>query len=101
MHRIAHGDGVRRRLDSIFARAFATLAVAVVACGGSHEAPEKHREGASETRTAEAPDNHLRIDPEMLRDLRVTTSVVESRPEHQPLGHVHPHGSDLHHRHGR
>ncbi|TMA40714.1 MAG: EamA family transporter, partial [Deltaproteobacteria bacterium] len=21
--------------------------------------------------------------------------------EHQPLGHVHPHGSDLHHRHGR
>jgi len=80
MHRIVHGDGVRRRLDSISTRAFATLAVAVVACGGSHEAPEKHREGAPEARTAEAPDNLLRIDPEMLRDLRVTTSIVESRP---------------------
>jgi len=83
MHRIVHGDGVRRRLDSISTRAFVTLvtlALAMVACGRPHEAPEKHREGASETRTAEAPDNLLRIDPEMLRDLRVTTSVVESRP---------------------
>jgi len=60
------------------------LAVLAVACGGKNgsNAKDGHEErtAASEPRAAEAPDNLLRIDPEMLRDLRVTTSVVESRP---------------------
>ena len=53
------------------------------ACGGKHGQPEHdHEEAATkpESRAADAHDNLLRIDPEMLRDLRITTSAVESRP---------------------
>jgi cobalt-zinc-cadmium efflux system membrane fusion protein len=64
-----------------------TLALALLvfaACGGKHEPQREddHQEAATEpeSRAAEAHDNLLRIDPEMLRDLRVTTSAVESRP---------------------
>jgi cobalt-zinc-cadmium efflux system membrane fusion protein len=40
-----------------------------------HDAPIDHHGNA-----AEVHDDLLRIDPEMLRDLRITTSAVESRP---------------------
>lgn len=56
----------------------------LVACGERHREPgeEGHHEGSGEVavRTAERPDDLLRIDPEMLRDLRITTSAVEARP---------------------
>src|SRR5207249_1948611 len=83
MHRISDG-GARRRLGLGTMRAL-TMALAfgvLVACGGRHdEREEPHQAPAGlDTRAAAAPDNLLRIDPEMLRDLRVTTSVVESRP---------------------
>jgi cobalt-zinc-cadmium efflux system membrane fusion protein len=52
-----------------------------LACGRHEESTAKHpHEGVAETHAAEAPDHLLRIAPEMLRDLRVTTSVVERRP---------------------
>ncbi len=63
-----------------------TLALALLvlgACGGKHESPGEHdRQDAAtepESQVAEAHDELLRIDREMLRDLRITTSVVESR----------------------
>lgn len=62
-----------------------TLTLLLVAAGCGTKDPEgdhAHEEAAvePETRAAEAHDDLLRIDPEMLRDLRVTTSAVESRP---------------------
>jgi membrane fusion protein, heavy metal efflux system len=68
-------------------RARATILVLAVlaagACEGKHE-PQAERargEGAGpEMRAAEADDDLVRIGPEMLRDLRITTSAAESRP---------------------
>src|SRR5438132_2580012 len=83
MHRISDG-GACRRLGLGTMRALTTaLAFAVLAaCGGRHDEREELHQSPAEldTRAAAAPDDLLRIDPEMLRDLRVTTSVVESRP---------------------
>ena len=59
-----------------------TLAVYVFCgCGGQQESQREHahEEAVREPETPEAHADLLRIDPEMLRDLRVTTSSVESR----------------------
>jgi cobalt-zinc-cadmium efflux system membrane fusion protein len=61
----------------------ALLAIVLVACGGRREPHEDHpRRAAAEpaARAAEGADDLLRIDPGMLRDLRITTSAVEARP---------------------
>ena len=60
----------------------ALVLIAGMACRGpekdSHDDEHHHEEPAttSETRAAAAPDHLLRIAPEMLRDLRITTSAV-------------------------
>src|SRR5262245_60024626 len=66
---------------------FVPLALALcvaTACRGTDERSTDHSHeehaAAPETHAAEAPDDLLRIAPEMLRDLRLTTSVVEARP---------------------
>ncbi|MFN8545559.1 MAG: efflux RND transporter periplasmic adaptor subunit [Candidatus Binatia bacterium] len=51
-----------------------------LACGRHEESTAEHPHEGVEAHTAEAPDHLLRIAPEMLRDLRVTTSAVEARP---------------------
>jgi cobalt-zinc-cadmium efflux system membrane fusion protein len=53
-----------------------------VACRGHEDSTVEHPHEpvATGTRAAEAPDHLLRIAPEMLRDLRITTSAVEARP---------------------
>jgi cobalt-zinc-cadmium efflux system membrane fusion protein len=61
----------------------ALAVAAAAACGhGEREtAPEEAREDVHPaTRAVDGPGRLLRIAPEMLRDLRVTTSVVEARP---------------------
>ena len=83
MHRISDGGACRRLgLGTMRALTMALAFAVLVACGGRHdEREELHQAPAGlDTRAAAAPDNLLRIDPEMLRDLRVTTSIVESRP---------------------
>src|SRR5437870_1032487 len=82
MHRISDGGACRRLgLGSMRALTMALAFAVLAACGGRHdEREELHQAPGLDTRAAAAPDNLLRIDPEMLRDLRVTTSVVESRP---------------------
>src|SRR2546422_4876321 len=52
------------------------------ACGrhGEETAERREQVGELESRAAAAPDTLLRIDPEMMRDLRITTAAVEQRP---------------------
>ena len=52
------------------------------ACGrhGEETAERREQAGEPESREAAAPDTLLRIDPEMMRDLRITTAAVEQRP---------------------
>ena len=52
-----------------------------IGCKGRKEAPEEHHEenAHSENREASSAPGMVRVDPEMLRDLRVTTSRAESR----------------------
>jgi cobalt-zinc-cadmium efflux system membrane fusion protein len=58
----------------------ALVALALLAaCGTPERTPDRVEDGAA-AHPAESPDNLLRIDRVMLRDLRITTSVVESRP---------------------
>jgi cobalt-zinc-cadmium efflux system membrane fusion protein len=62
------------------------LATALVACGGKsgsdehrHGSGEHEDEGDEHGEHAEAAPGEVRIDPEMLRDLRVTTARAEGR----------------------
>jgi cobalt-zinc-cadmium efflux system membrane fusion protein len=65
-----------------------TLILLLAACGGPKATPpaaEEHAEGRHDAHAPEAAERSgesgvLRIAPEMLRDLRVTTSRVEARP---------------------
>ena len=64
-----------------------TLIVLLAACGRPKATPpaaEEHAEGQHDAHAPEAAEHSgegwLRIAPEMLRDLRVTTSRVEARP---------------------
>ncbi|HJQ82855.1 MAG TPA: efflux RND transporter periplasmic adaptor subunit [Candidatus Binatia bacterium] len=60
-----------------------TLALCMLCgCGGKPESQleHAHEEAATEPEAPEGHANLVRIDREMLRDLRVTTSPVESRP---------------------
>jgi membrane fusion protein, heavy metal efflux system len=53
----------------------------LVACGSRRDTGSEDRhETGLETHAAESPDAFLRVAPEMLRDLRITTSAVEARP---------------------
>jgi len=63
--------------------ALLTLAVAVSACHRQGDDAHGDRDRApiaAASRPAEAPDSLLRIDADMLRDLRITTATVEARP---------------------
>jgi membrane fusion protein, heavy metal efflux system len=52
----------------------------VVGCSKSSEKQTAPPEGKPEhAKEAKSPDNLLRIEPEMMRDLRITTSTVEQR----------------------
>ncbi len=64
-----------------------TMTALLCACG--HQEAEHHEAAAGAhaekgatpaAHAAQAPDNRLRIDPEMLRDVRVTTAPAEARP---------------------
>jgi cobalt-zinc-cadmium efflux system membrane fusion protein len=62
---------------------FALLAITVVtACHRRSDEEDVPHEASTtgDVRPAEAPDALLRIDTEMLRDLRITTAIVEARP---------------------
>lgn len=48
-------------------------------CSKPHDQQSAPAEGKTEARDAKSPDNLLHIDPGMMRDLRITTSVVEQR----------------------
>lgn len=66
-------------------RILLALVIACAACGGSREPVDDHDHDAGaetgDAHTAAAVDaDVVRIDPEMMRDLRITTGVVESRP---------------------
>lgn len=58
------------------------LAVLTLVACERHEAPPRrpHEAPEAETRAAGTADHLVRIAPEMLRDLRITTSAVEARP---------------------
>jgi membrane fusion protein, heavy metal efflux system len=56
------------------------LAISFLAgCRKPDAQPETARTEGAHSQEAKSPDNLLRIEPEMLRDLRVTTSSVEQR----------------------
>jgi len=59
------------------------LATLSLAAGCKQSGTRQQSTGAegqgAQTRQAKSPDNLLRIEPEMLRDLRITTSTVEQR----------------------
>jgi len=67
-------------------RALLVLLIALAACGGGPREPaDDHEEHAHPEAGGAAVDHGdqdalLHIDPEMMRDLRITTSAVESRP---------------------
>src|SRR5262245_34142332 len=74
-----------RRLQRITQVLSAVLFI-LAACGGHEPAPTEdaqdhhaHAE-APGNHTADAGDDLLHVAPEMLRDLRITTSAVEARP---------------------
>jgi cobalt-zinc-cadmium efflux system membrane fusion protein len=48
-------------------------------CSKPHDQQSAPVEGKTEARDAKSSDNLLHIEPEMMRDLRITTSVVEQR----------------------
>jgi membrane fusion protein, heavy metal efflux system len=48
-------------------------------CSKSHDQQSAPVEGKTEARDAKSSDNLLHIEPGMMRDLRITTSVVEQR----------------------
>jgi len=71
--------------------ALLVLLIALAGCGGTTEPTGDHADHAHEEagkpdgeeaggHAADAHADLLRIDPEMMRDLRITTSPVESRP---------------------
>ena len=64
-------------------KTIALFLVALLLAGCKGKSPQQQNSGSETQETpsqdAKSPDNLLRIEPEMLRDLRITTSKVEQR----------------------
>ena len=64
-------------------KTIALLPVVLLVAGCNGKSPQQQNSGSETQEThsqdAKSPDNLLRIEPEMLRDLRITTSKVEQR----------------------
>src|SRR5262245_4006903 len=69
-------------MNAIVTLLLVVVAVALGCHNSEHEEAERHEHATAPTvafRAAGTPDNLVVIDPEMLRDLRITTAPVEAR----------------------
>jgi cobalt-zinc-cadmium efflux system membrane fusion protein len=60
-------------------RIFILTALLLVGCSKPSDQKNVPEESKTQAHEAKAPDNLLHIEPEMMRDLRITTSAVEQR----------------------